>query len=153
VGKKINKFSLQELYIDDLQSGLLALTGVSRDKLLFNIFGLVPPGVSEEKLRLSEDEEKRLLFIKEIVHSLKGSYNARGIRQWFLRAFVQLDNKKPCYILYRDTWKQATRTLKKFSRLQSPSLGHRISLKIPNTGIFYLPKRKISYKIHSELNS
>jgi hypothetical protein len=105
VGKKINKFSLQELYIDDLQSGLLALTGVSRDKLLFNIFGLVPPGVSEEKLRLSEDEEKRLLFIKEIVHSLKGSYNARGIRQWFLRAFVQLDNKKPCYILYRDTWK------------------------------------------------
>lgn len=103
--KRINKFELQELYIDYLQSGLPALTGVSREKLLFNIFGLIPPNASEEQMEISEDETERLLFIKEIVYALKGSYNTAGIRQWFLRAFAQLDNKKPCYVLYKDTWK------------------------------------------------
>ena len=64
-------------------------------------------GVSREQLfkydALSEDitshVEARVRFLNAVCGYLLGAYNDDGIRAWFLRKRVQLDNKSPAGVL------------------------------------------------------
>lgn len=75
--------------------GLLAsILNVSEPELKAYIAN--PGSISEIILR-------RLAFLIEVVDILKDAYNDRGIRQWFLRKRIQLNDKSPVEIL-RENW-------------------------------------------------
>lgn len=63
---------------------------------------------------IPEDVQNRLDFIEKLVAILRGAYNDEGIRAWFFRKRIQLEEKCPAQILRRE-WDprgpEATRVL------------------------------------------